>query len=149
MKILLRKDVKGVGRRGDIAEVKSGFFRNYLLPNGVALAATDSMADQSASMRKGRDLRDAATRQAAEVQRDEIAKATLSIAARAGGNGRLFGSVTEADIVNAIRTATNVSLDRHQVTMAEHIKMIGTSQVEISLFEGVTAVVTVEVTAKA
>ena len=77
MKILLRKDVKGVGRRGDIAEVKSGFFRNYLLPNGVALAATDSMADQSASMRKGRDLRDAATRQAAEVQRDEIAKAAL------------------------------------------------------------------------
>jgi large subunit ribosomal protein L9 len=148
MKVLLRTDVKGVGRRGDIVEVKKGYARNFLLPNGVALEANPAMETQAASMRRARDLRDAANRSAAEVQRDVIEKATVVVAARAGANGRLFGSVTEADIVNAIRTATNISLDRHAIVMDEHLKDVGTATVKANLFHGVVATFTVEVVAK-
>jgi large subunit ribosomal protein L9 len=148
MKVLLRSDVKGVGRRGDIVDVKNGYARNYLIPTGAALAATDTIADQAASMRKARDLREAKDREAAEAQRAVIEKASVSVAARAGTNGRLFGSVTEADIVNALRTATNVSLDRTQIVMDEHLKEVGSATVEAHLFPGVVAKVTVEVVAK-
>ena len=148
MKVLLRSDVVGVGRRGDIVDVKSGYARNFLLPTGAGLAASDSMEAQAASMRKSRDLRDAKSREAAEVQRATIEKATISIAARAGANGRLFGSVTEADVVNAIRSATSISLDRHAIHMGEHLKELGTATVTATIFEGVDATVTIEVVAK-
>lgn len=148
MKVLLRSDIVGVGRRGDIVDVKSGYFRNFLLPTGAALAANETMEVQATSMRKARDIRDAQSRSAAETQRALIEQATITVAARASANGRLFGSVTEADIVNAIRTATNISLDRHMISMAEHVKEIGTSTVSATLFDGVVATVNVEVVAK-
>ena len=148
MKVLLRSDVTGVGRRGDIVVVKSGYARNFLLPTGAALAASDSMELQAASMRKSRDIRDATSRAAAEVQRTAIEQASISIAARAGANGRLFGSVTEADVVNAIRTATSISLDRHAIHMSEHLKEVGTATLTATLFDGVDATVTIEVVAK-
>jgi large subunit ribosomal protein L9 len=128
--------------------VKSGYARNYLLPTGAALLANDTMEVQAASMRKSRDLRDAKSREAAEVQRAEIEKNTIQLAARAGTNGRLFGSVTEADIVNAIRTATNISLDRHAISMTEHLKELGAATVSATLFDGVVATVSIEVVAK-
>ncbi len=148
MKVLQRSDVRGVGRRGDIVEVKSGYARNFLLPSGAALAANDTMEIQAASMRKGRDVRDTASREAAEAQRALIEQAALSVSARAGSNGRLFGSVSEADIVNAIRTATNISLDRHMIHLVEHIKELGTASVSATLFDGVVATFNVEVVAK-
>ena len=148
MKVLLRSDVRGVGRRGDIVEVKSGYARNFLLPSGAALAANDTMEIQAASMRKARDVRDTASREAAEARRALIAQATVTVAARAGTNGRLFGSVSEADVVNALRTATNISLDRHMIHMVEHIKELGTASVTATLFDGVEATINVEVVAK-
>ena len=148
MKVLLRKDVRGVGRRGDVVEVKNGFARNYLIPSGSGLAATADMESQAAAMRRSRDLQDAASRAAAETQKGVIEAASMTIAARAGQNGRLFGSVTEADVVNAIRTATNISLDRNQVQMDEHVKELGKASVVVVLFDGVVATVSFEVVAK-
>jgi len=148
MKVLLRKDVKGVGRRGDIVDVKSGYARNFLIPSGAGLTATTETELQAASMRKARDLRDAQSRAAAEVQKSAIEAASLTIAARAGTNGRLFGSVTEADVVNAIRTATTISLDRHAIRMDEHVKEVGAATVTAVLFDGVEATVTIQVVAK-
>ena len=148
MKVLLRSDINGVGRRGDIVEVKAGYARNFLLPSGSALVASDSIELQAASMRKARDLRDAQSREAAETQRSVIEKQTINVAARAGSNGRLFGSITEADVVNAIRTATGISLDRHAIHMDEHLKEIGTATVTATLFAGVVATVNLEVVAK-
>ena len=75
MKVLLRSDVQGVGRRGDIVEVKSGYARNFLLPTGAALLANDTMEVQASSMRRGRDVRDAKSREAAELQRALIEQA--------------------------------------------------------------------------
>jgi large subunit ribosomal protein L9 len=148
MKVLLRSDVRGVGRRGDIVEVKAGYARNFLLPSGAAMKASNSSESQATSMRRGRDLRDAASREAAEAQRTIIEAQSLSIAARASANGRLFGSVTEADVVNALRTATGISLDRHAIHMAEHLKEVGTSTVSATLFGDVVATINVEITAK-
>src|SRR5580692_9701864 len=127
MKVLLRNDVRGVGRRGDIVEVKAGYARNFLLPSGAAMKASNSSESQATSMRRGRDLR---------------------VAARASANGRLFGSVTEADVVNALRTATGISLDRHAIHMTEHLKEVGTSTVTATIFDGVDATINVEITAK-
>jgi large subunit ribosomal protein L9 len=148
MKVLLRSDVRGVGRRGDIVEVKAGYARNFLLPSGAAMKASNSSESQATSMRRGRDLRDAASREAAEAQRTIIEAQSLSIAARASANGRLFGSVTEADVVNALRTATGISLDRHAIHMTEHLKEVGTSTVSATLFGDVVATINVEITAK-
>ena len=148
MKILLRSDVQGLGRRGDIVDVKTGYARNFLLPTGVALAATDTMEIQAASMRKSRDLRDAQSRDAAMTQRAVIEAATVTVAARAGTNGRLFGSVPEADVVNALRTATGISLDRTAIHMAEHLKEVGSATASATLFDGVEATITIEVVAK-
>ena len=148
MKLLLRSDVRSVGRRGDIVEVKAGYARNFLLPSGAAMKASNSSESQATSMRRGRDLRDAASREAAEAQRTIIEAQSLSIAARASANGRLFGSVTEADVVNALRTATGISLDRHAIHMTEHLKEVGTSTVSATLFGDVVATINVEITAK-
>ena len=148
MKVLLRSDVRGVGRRGDIVDVKAGYARNFLLPTGAGLKANDTMELQAASMRKARDLRDAQSRTAAETQRGVIEAATVTVAARAGSNGRLFGSVTESDIVNALRSATNISLDRHAIMMEEHLKEVGAATVSARLFEGVIATIKVNVVAK-
>ena len=148
MKVLLRSDVRGVGRRGDIVEVKAGFARNYLVPSGQAIAATDTMETQASWMRKSRDVSDAKSREAAVTQKGLIEAASLVIAARASSNGRLFGSVTESDVVNAIRTATNISLDRHAIHMDEHLKEVGPANATATLYDGVVANVTVEVVAK-
>ena len=148
MKVLLRSDVRGVGRRGDIVDVKAGYARNFLLPSGSAMIASDSTEVQATSMRRARDLRDAQSREAAEAQRSLIEKQTLTIAARASANGRLFGSVTESDVVNALRTATGISLDRHAIHMNEHLKEVGTSSATATLFDSVEATLTIEVVAK-
>ncbi len=99
-------------------------------------------------MRKARDIVDAKSREAAEAQKVLIEKATLTIEARASANGRLFGSIGETDIVNAIRTATGISLDRHAIFIGEHLKEVGSASATVTLFDGVTAAVNVEVVAK-
>lgn len=148
MKVLLRTDVAGLGRRGDVVVVKSGYARNFLLPSGAALVASDATETQAVSMRRARDLLDAKSRDAALTQKSAIEAATLTVASRAGQNGRLFGSVTEADVADALRVATGVAIDRHAIRMAEHLKEVGPATAEALLFDGVTATISLEVVAK-
>jgi large subunit ribosomal protein L9 len=149
VKVLLREDVKGVGRRGDVVDVKNGFARNYLLPTGAGIVATDATATQAAAMRRSRDLVDAQSRGAAETQRSVLEGSTITVAARASANGRLFGSVTETDVAAAVLAQTAVQLDRHQITMVEHLKQVGSTSIVAHLFGGVNATFTVEVVAQA
>jgi large subunit ribosomal protein L9 len=147
MKILLRDDVPGVGRRGDIVKVAGGFARNFLLPEGRAIVATDGVEGQAEQMRRGRDLREAKDRGAAEAQARILAGATIPVSARAGGGGRLFGSIGPADVVDAIKAAKGVEIDRRHVILPEHIKETGSFDVTVELFRDVVTVVTLEVTA--
>jgi large subunit ribosomal protein L9 len=147
MKVLLRADVAGVGRRGDIVKVAGGFARNFLLPEGRAIVAGDGIEGQAEQMRRRRDLREAQDRGAAEAQAGQLAGAVIPIAARASRAGRLFGSVGPAEIAEAIRAAKGVEVDRGRIVLPEHIKDTGSFDVTVELFRDVSTVVTVEVTA--
>jgi len=145
VKVLLRDDVAGVGRRGDIVKVAGGFARNFLLPEGRAIVASEGIEGQADQMRRGRDLREAQDRSAAEAQAAVLAGATIPIAARAAGGGRLFGSVGPAEVAEAIKAAKGIEVDRRHVLLPDHIKETGSFEVTVELFGDVSTVVTVEV----
>jgi large subunit ribosomal protein L9 len=147
MKVVLRDDVAGVGRRGDIVKVAGGFARNFLLPEGRAIVASDGVEGQAEQMRRRRDLREAQDRGAAEAQAQLLAGSTIPISARAGGGGRLFGSVGPVEVAEAIQAAKGVEVDRRHIVLPDHIKETGTFEVPVELFRDVTVVVTVEVSA--
>jgi len=145
MKVLLRDDIDGVGKRGDIVEVARGFARNYLLPTGRALVAGPKIEKQAVAMRRGRDFRNVQDRDAARSVAEILGAATVTVSARAAAEGRLFGSVSAADVADAITAQTGAEIDRHKITLAEPIKTVGTHVVPVVLHDEVTADVTVEV----
>jgi large subunit ribosomal protein L9 len=147
MKVLLRDDIAGVGRRGDIVKVAGGFARNFLLPEGRAIIANEGVEGQAEQMRHGRDLREAQDRKSAEAQATILAGAVVPISVRAAGGGRLFGSIGPADVADAIKAAKGVEVDRKHIVLPEHIKETGTFEVTVELFRDVATVVTVEVSA--
>lgn len=144
MKVILREDIDGVGRRGDIVVVADGHARNFLLPKGKAITATDGAVAQAAAMRKARDLRVAADREAAEAQAAILTAASLVITARAGNEGRLFGSVTAADVADVIKSATGIEVDRKRVTVPQ-IRAVGEHAVTVRLHADVDCSLTVAV----
>ncbi|HVC72073.1 MAG TPA: 50S ribosomal protein L9 [Acidimicrobiales bacterium] len=149
MRVLLRDDISGVGKRGDIVDVAKGFARNYLLPTGRALLAGDKIETQATAMRRGRDLRNVADRDAARSVAAVLAAATITVTARAAAEGRLFGSVSAADIADAVTAQTGAEIDRHKVSLAEPIKTVGTHMVPVQLHDEVSTELTVEVVASA
>jgi large subunit ribosomal protein L9 len=145
MRVLLRSDIEGVGRRGDIVDVSGGFARNYLVPTGRAVEATDGITQQAAAMRRRRDLRDAKDRESAQTVSGAITTKPLVVTARAGSEGRLFGSVTAADIAEAIASQTGATVDRRRIVLPEPIRSVGTHTVNVRLHPEVETEVTVEV----
>jgi large subunit ribosomal protein L9 len=148
MKVVLRDDVRGVGKRGDIVDVSDGFARNYLLPGGQALRATDGIAHQAASMRRARDLRDAKDREGSEAIARKLVPMVIRIPARAGAEGRLFGSITTADVVAAVHEQAGIDLDRRRLLTDESIKALGVHEVGVRLHSDVEFRLTVEVVAQ-
>jgi len=147
MRVLLRDDVDGVGKRGDIVEVKRGFAQNYLLPGGKAIVAGDGIQAQATAMRRSRDLRDAKDREAAETVAGALGSRPITVTARAGAEGKLFGSVTASDVAEAVEAQTGAVLDRRKIHLVEPIKSVGTHLVPVHLHEEVDAELTVEVVA--
>ncbi len=145
-KVILRADVKGVGRRGDIVEVADGYARNFLFPQQLALTATAGAVDQAARMRRARDLRHAKDREAAQTIATTLVAKTISISAKARGE-KLFGSVSVAEIVEAVKAQTGVELDRRHVHLDEHIKTTGSHEVPVRLPGDVEFRVVVQVSA--
>jgi large subunit ribosomal protein L9 len=147
MKVVLRKDVTNVGKKGDIADVSDGFGRNFLIPKGFAFIATDGVVDQAAAMRRGRDVRDAKDRSAAEEIARKLVSAQITVKVKAGAEGRLFGSVTSGDVVEAIASQAKVELDRKTIHLSEAIKSVGSYQIPVKLHSDVQFQVNVEVVA--
>ncbi|HUQ40500.1 MAG TPA: 50S ribosomal protein L9 [Acidimicrobiales bacterium] len=145
MKIVLRTDVDDLGKKGDILDVADGFARNYLIPKGHAIKATKGVEVQAQAMRRSRDLADAKDREGAEVVARTLVPQVIRITARAGTEGRLFGSVTTADVVDAVTAQTGVALDRRKVHLDEPIKSVGTHEVPVKLHPEVQFRITVEV----
>ncbi len=147
MKLLMRADVDGVGKKGDVVEVADGYARNFLVPKGLAIGATRGSDAQAAAMRRSRDVKDAADRGAAEEIAKTLVPTVIAISAKAGPEGRLFGSVTAADVVDAVRQQTGIVLDRRSLTLDEHIKETGAHAVPVKLHADVQFQISVEVTA--
>ncbi len=128
VKVILRSDVSGLGKRGDLVEVSKGYVRNFLEPRGLAIAATEGAQQQAEAMRRSRDIKDARDRDSATQIATVLVPKKIEITAKVGGNGRLFGSVTTAEIVEAVLAQTGIELDRKDVQLDEHIKELGEHQ---------------------
>lgn len=144
MKVILRSDLAQLGKRGDIVEVADGHARNYLLPKGLAIKANDGAVDQAAKMRRSRDQRDTQAREAATVVASTLVPKVITITAKAGPEGKLFGSITSADLVDAIREQTGIELERRQVEL-EPVKTLGQHSATASLHAAVSFPITFEV----
>jgi len=145
MRVVLRTDVDNLGKRGDIREVADGFARNYLLPKGHAIVAGSGVDAQAAAMRRARDRRDARDREAAETVARQLVPAVIRIPARAGAEGKLYGSVTSADVVTAVSDQTGIDLDRRRLHLEEPIRSLGTHEVPVKLHSDVEFRITIEV----
>jgi large subunit ribosomal protein L9 len=147
VKLVLRSDVDQVGKKGDIVEVADGYGRNYLLPKGLAFPANGGVEAQASKMRQSRDLRDASDRAAAQEVASKLVPQVVTIAARAGAEGKLFGSVSVAEIADAVTAQTGIEVDRRQLHLEEPIKTVGTHLVPAKLHAEVEFPITVEVVA--
>lgn len=145
MRIVLRSDRGGLGKRGDILDVSDGYARNFLLPKGHAILASAGVESQANAMRRSRDLRDSRDREAAETVARRLVPQVIHVTARAGSEGKLFGSITSADVVEAVSSQTGVELDRRRLQLDEPIRSLGTHEVPVKLHADVEFRVTVEV----
>jgi len=144
VKLVLRSDVSGLGKRGDLIDVADGYARNYLIPGGQAIAATPKIEEQAKSMRRSRDVKDARDREGAETVARKLVPMVIKIPARAGPEGRLFGSVTTQDVVEAVLEQAGVVLDRRRV-VGDAIRSVGTHEVGVRLHPEVEFRITLEV----
>ncbi len=148
MKVILRADISGLGKRGDIVEVSDGHGRNYLLPRGLGIKASDGAVAQAAAMRRRRDLRDAADREAAQTIASTLVAKIIEIKAKSGAEGRLFGSVTAADVAKAVEDQTGIAIERRKLAVPDHIKSVGEHSVTVKLHNDVQFDVTINVVGK-
>ena len=145
MKVVLRDDVENIGRKGDLIEVTDGYARNFLVPRGLAMKATKGVVQQAEAMRRNREARDARDREAAQALADQLTGKRIELRARAGEGGRLFGSVTSADVADAVRAQTGVEVDRRKTQLAEPLKELGAVEVPVKLHADVEVTLTVDV----
>ncbi|MCU1357567.1 MAG: rplI [Acidimicrobiales bacterium] len=145
MRLILRADVTGVGNKGDVVDVATGYGRNFLLPRGLAFVASAGAEAQAEGMRRSRDIKDAAARSAAEDVAKTLVSSPVKITARVGADDKLFGSVTAADIAEAVNAQTGLEIDRRQLQLSDPIRTIGTHLVPLKLHANVEFPVTVEV----
>jgi large subunit ribosomal protein L9 len=148
VKVVLRNDITGVGRKGDLLDVADGYARNFLLPKGLALVATPGVEAQAETMRKARLARGAAERAEAVELADKLGGTTVRVSAKAGPGGRLFGSVSASDITNALAAQTGTQLDRRSITLSEAIKSTGSYTVVAHLHADVDVNLNVDVVAQ-
>lgn len=148
MKVILKQDIKGVGKKDQVINAADGYARNFLLPKGLAIPAdTGNMnnlkaKNESKEYRKGEDLKEA------KVIAEKMKSITVKIEVKAGENGKLFGGVTSKEIAEALKKDFNIDVDKKKVMLSETIKVAGTTRVEIKLNEGVVASVLVMVVPK-
>jgi large subunit ribosomal protein L9 len=145
MKLILTREVSGLGLAGDIVEVADGYGRNYLVPRGSAIQWTKGAEKQIGQIKRARDAREVRDLSHARELKTDLEKLTVRLAARAGKDGRLFGSVTAGDIAGAVREAGGPLLDRKRIQLPGAIKTAGTHTVSVELHPDVTAQVAVTV----
>lgn len=147
MKLILTQEISRLGSPGDVVEVKDGYGRNYLLPRGFAIRWTRGAEKQVESIRRAREVREIRDLGQARETADWLESLRVTTRNRAGESGRLFGSVTAADIASAVATAGGPSIDKRRVELGGPIKTLGAHQVTVRLHPEVLATLDVEVVA--
>jgi large subunit ribosomal protein L9 len=139
VKIILTQEVTGLGSPGDIVEVRDGYGRNYLLPQGFAILWTKGAEKQIRLIKRARSAREIRDLGHAEEVKRQLESLTVKLAVRAGTGGRLYGSVTAAEVVDAVKRAGGPDLDRRRVELPGHVKSVGDYNVQVKLHPEVSA----------
>jgi large subunit ribosomal protein L9 len=148
VKLILTTDVPGLGGPGDIVEVRDGYGRNFLLPQGKAITSTKGAEKQVATIKRAQLAREIRGTEHANEVKQALEKLNVTITARTTGDGtKLFGSITAIDVADAIKSAGGPTLDRRTIDTGGHIKSVGAHPVSVKLHPGVTATVPVTVVA--
>ena len=145
MKVILKQDVKGQGKAGQLVQVSDGYARNFLLPRGLAIEADAQAMNDLRNKESAQQHHKAVKKQEAEAAAKALTGKTVKITARAGQNGKLFGSVTTKEVAQSLKEQFGIELDKRKIVMAD-AKAFGAYEAELKLNQGVTAKVTVMVT---
>lgn len=147
MKVILVKDVKNVGKAGEVVNVSDGYGRNYLIPKGLAIEATESNLKMLNEKKKAEERKRQQELEQAKELAQKLSKVGVILKVKAGENGKLFGSVTSKDVEEALKEK-GFEIDKKKIVLPENIKTTGTYYAEIKLYQGVTAKVQVDVVAE-
>lgn len=148
MEIILKKDLKGLGYKNDIVKVKNGYGRNFLIPQGIAVLATESNKKMQAEEIKQSSFKEQKLRTEATAMAEKLADVTVKVGAKAGESGKIFGSVTNIQLADALKKA-GYEVDRKNIEMNEDsVKTLGTYSAKVRLFKEVAATINFEVIAE-
>ena len=145
MKVILQQDVKNLGKKGELVNTSDGYARNYLFPRGLAIEANASAMNDFKNKENAKKFHKAEEIKAAEADAAKLNGKTVKLTAKAGANGKLFGSVTAKDISAAIKSELGIDVDKRKITV-DDIKQFGSFEAEIKIYQGITAKIFVQVT---
>lgn len=144
MKVILKQDVKALGKKGDLVNASDGYARNFLFPKGLAVEANAAAMNEFNNKESAKKFHKAEEVKAAQADAERLEGKTFKFTAKAGANGKLFGSVTSKDVAAEIKKSLGVDVDKRKIVM-EDVKSFGTVQAEIKVYQGITAKVFVQV----
>lgn len=144
MKVILKADVKSLGKAGELVNTSDGYARNYLFPRGLAVEANATALNEFKNKEKAKKFHKQEEIKAANELKDKLEGKTVKLTAKAGANGKLFGSVTSKDVANKLNAELGESIDKRKIVM-DDIKSFGTFQAEIKVYQGISATVYVSV----
>lgn len=145
MKVILNQDVKGQGKKGDLIEVSDGYARNFLLPKNLAIPATKENINVLKGQQESREYRQQKELEQAQEIAEKINEISVVLKAKAGDNGKLFGSITSKDVAEALTQQHHIKIDKKKFVLLDGIKALGTTQVDIKVHSGVLAKLKVNV----
>ena len=145
MIVILKRDVKGTGKAGDVVKVSDGYARNMLLPKGLAEEATKNNVHTLEKAKEKREEEERQARAAAEKQAEEMKNMKVEIITKAGEGGKLFGSITTKDIADALKEQHGLNIDKRKIVLDQPIKEVGVKRVKVKIYPEITATIAVEV----
>ena len=148
MKVILLKDVKGTGKKGEVKEVSEGYARNFLLPKKMAVAADNTAMKELNEKNKSQEIKAQKEYEAAVEQGKKMEEMNVVIYSKAGDGGRLFGSITSKDIAEQLKKQHSIEVDKRKILLEEPIRVLGSRFVEIKIHQKVVTKVRVDVKEK-